>query len=250
MERSYRALGGVLLALALTAGAAGVSGAVAGAPGVLPNPNADNSAPVIPAGVGVARVHVWLARALSARLNALTAETLAVAAAHDLTVQDRAALDTIIRADQAGLAGLSTALASETTIAQLQASADAMVLDYRVFSLLTPQVRGVVLTDRALAKVATLTALEPSIQTAITTEQRTGRGAAAQQIYERLVGQLSAVETSLEGSSAALLALTPQDDSSAPQAFATAEAAIGAASSQLVTARTEVRRIVELLGGA
>ena len=36
VERTCRALGGVLLALVLTAGAAGVSGAVAGAPGVLP----------------------------------------------------------------------------------------------------------------------------------------------------------------------------------------------------------------------
>ncbi len=246
MRRTGRVLGGVVLALVVFAGAAG-----AASPGTLPSPKADGAAPVIPAGVPVARVHTWLGKALSVRRNALTADAASVAAARTLTAQDRAALGAIISADQAGISGLATALPSDRTLPQLQAAADTMVLDYRVFSLLAPQLRAVVATDRELAKAAALVALEPSIQTAITTEKQAGhRPGVLEKLYQRLVALLGTLETSLAGSSTALLALTPQGDASAPATFVSSATTLTAAASQLGTARADVHRILKDLGGS
>jgi hypothetical protein len=229
----------------------GTSGAVNGAGGPLPSPRADNTAPAIAAGVPVARVRTWLGTALTLRLEALESAASAVKAADNLTAQHRAALNTIITSDQSGLAGLLAGLEAETTNAELRLTADAMVLDYRVFSLLSPQVRAVILADRELAKAVTLAALEPSLQTAITTEKRSGHGAAAaQRIYEKLVALLSGTETSLGDSVAGLLALTAGNDAQSAQTFAGSAAVLVAASSQLVLARADVRRIVKILGSA
>lgn len=246
-----RAFCGVLVVATLLLGTAGTSGAVGEAAGTLPSPRADNTAPAIPPGVPVARVRTWLGRALTLRLDALESAASAVRVAGNLTAQHRVALDAIITSDQSGLSDLLAGLEGETTIVELRLTAGAMVLNYRVFSLLTPQVRAVVLADRKLAKVVTLAALEPSLQTAITTEKSSGHGAAAaQRIYEKLVALLSAVETSLGDSTAALLALTPENDAQGAQTFAGSAAALVATSSQIVSARADVRRIVKILGGA
>jgi hypothetical protein len=229
----------------------GTSGAVNGAGGPLPNPRADKFAPAIPVGVPVARVRTWLGTALVLRLEALESAASAVQVADNLTAPHRAALNTIIASDQSGLAGLLAGLEAETKIAELRLTADAMVLDYRVFSLLSPQVRAVILADRELAKAVTLAALEPPLQTAITTEKRSGHGvAAAQRIYGKFVALLNGAETSLGDSAAGLLALTPGNDAQSAQTFAGSAAARVAASSQLVLARADVRRIVKILGGA
>lgn len=246
MRRTGQVLGGVVLALVVFAGAAG-----AALPGSLPSPKADGAAPVIPAGVPVARVRAWLGKALSARREALTADAASVATARALTAQDRVALGAIISADQTGISGLATALPGDVTLPQLQAAADAMVLDYRVFSLLAPQLRAVVATDRELTKAAALVALEPSIQTAITTEKQAGhRPGAIEKLYQRLVALLGGLESSLTGSSTALLALTPQGDASAPATFVSSASTLTAAASQLATARADVRRILNDLGGS
>lgn len=239
-------LGGVVLALVVFAGTAG-----AASPGNLPSPKADSAAPVFPAGVPVARVHTWLGKALSVRRDASTADVASVAAARALSSQDRAALGAIILADQTGIAGLATALPGDLTLPQLQTAADAMVLDYRVFSLLAPQLRAVVATDRQLTKAAALVALEPSIQTAITTEKQAGhRVGATQKLYQKLVALLGALESSLTGSSTALLALTPQGYATAAATFVSSASTLTAAASQLNTARADVQRILKDLGGS
>lgn len=244
MRRSWRALGGALMVFALLSGAAGATG-----PTGLPNPKADNAAPVFPTGVSAARVHVWMARALSVRLEALTVVSAAVSASRYLTTADRAALDSVVAADDSGLAGLSAALAGDVSIPQLQTAADAMVLDYRVFSLLVPEVRAVIATDHELNKVVALTALEPSIQTAITTERQAGhRTGAAEKRYVKLVALLGGMETTLGNSSTAVLAVTPATYSSAPATLAASASELVTASTQLAAAHTDVHDIVKLLG--
>jgi len=251
VRRSSPALGALIVAFVVGTALSGVSGAAAGGTGGLPSPKADNAAPVLPASASVARVRMWLATALSVRLDALGALTAAVGAARDLTAGHRIALDAIVTTDRSGLTGLSAALGSETTIGELQTTASAMVLNYRVFSLLVPEVRAVITADRELAQAVKLSALEPSIQTAITTEQRTGnRAAAAQRIYEALVALLSAVEASTGEVAASLLALTPANDAQVATTLAASTSALNAADAQLVSAQTDIRRIVRILGGA
>jgi hypothetical protein len=243
--------GSVLVVLALVLGAAGASGAAAGGSGGLPSPTADIGAPVFPSTVSVAQVRAWLTRAISVRLKALSLAALSVSVARNLTAADHAALSAIITTDESGLTGLSGGLASETTLSELTETADAMVTDYRVFSLFVPQLRGVIVDERALAKAEQLAALEPSIETAITTEQRIGAGAvAAQRIYQELVVLLGAVETSMGNSVAALLALTPPNFAHAPSTFAASATALAGAITQLGAARVDVRRIAKILGGA
>jgi len=250
VRRRQRALGAVVVALVLFAGMAGASGGVTGGTGGFPSPRADDTAPVIPAGASVARAQAWLTKALSLRLEALSAESIAAGVARNLSAAHRTALNTIIATDRSGLTRLSTGLASETTIAELQATADAMVLDYRVFSLLVPQVSGVILADRELADAVSLAALEPSMQTAITTEERTGnRAAVARRIYARLVALLGAAEASTGATATALLALTPENGTPASTTLATSSSALAAAGLQVVSAEVDVRRIVKILGG-
>jgi hypothetical protein len=92
-------VGACLVAFGLLFGSAGISQAAPGGPGGLPSPAADGAAPVIPAGVPAIQVQRWLAKALTERLDALSAASAAVAAARNLTAQDRAALSAVITAD-------------------------------------------------------------------------------------------------------------------------------------------------------
>ncbi len=249
VRRVAVSVGACLVAFGLLFGSAGISQVAPGGPGGLPSPAADGAAPVIPAGVPVIQVQRWLAKALTERLDALSAVSAAVAAARNLTAQDRAALSAVITADQSGLASLSASVASETSLTELRETAAAMVVNFRVFALVVPEVRSVIGNDRVLAEAVALTALEPSIQTAITTERNNGRGAVtAQRVYQKLVAELSGIESSLAGTSASLLALTPQDAALAQATFAKATSAVTAASAQLVAARMELREIVRILG--
>jgi len=248
VRRVAALVGAGLVAIVLLFGSAGISQAASGGPGGLPNPAADGAAPVIPAGIPVAKVQRWLLRALTERLDALSAASGAVAAARNLTTPDRAALAAVITSDQSGLASLSTSVASETSLTELRGSAAAMVVNFRVFALVVPEVRAVIGNARVLAKAVALTALEPSIQTAITTERNNGRGTvAAQRVYEKLVAELSGIESSLEGASASLLALTPQNAASAQATFAAAASTATVARGQLGAARMELREIVRIL---
>lgn len=195
---------------------------------------------------------------LAARAQRLSTLTTLVhkAAAKGLSSSDAAALSAILTAEQStidggGIAGLQKAVAAETTCTQLAASARQMVVDFRVFALVTPQVRLTVGHDVASALVARGTAAEPRISARIAAAARHGRDVAgAERAFTDFQVRISAAGQVLSGTSTSqLLAQTPADypgDKALLQAGRTTGAKVRA---DLKAARGDLRTIRQDLTG-
>lgn len=138
------------------------------------------------------------------------------ATARGLSSSDAAALSAILAGERStidggGITGLQQAVPAETTCAQLAVSARQMVVDFRVFALVTPQVRLTVGHDVASAVVARGTAAEPRISARIAAAARHGKDVAgAENAFAGFEVRMSAAGQALSGvSTTQLLAQTP-----------------------------------------
>jgi hypothetical protein len=136
----------------------------------------------------------------------------------DISSADSSALDTIISNEQTGIAdggisGLSSMVPDATTCREVITDARTMVLDFRVYALVSPQVDLTAVASTESTIVTQATALEPKIQAAITAAQ--GRGtdvSGVQQLYSDLQAKLTAAQSALGAVSiSSLLAQVPSD---------------------------------------
>lgn len=174
-----------------------------------------------------------------------------------LSSGDTAALSAILTAEQStidggGIAGLQQAVPSETTCTQLAATARQMVVDFRVFALVTPQVRLTVGDDVANAVVAKGTAAEPRISARIAAAAKHGKDVSgAEQAFSDFQARLSGAGQVLSGvSTTQLLAQTPADypgDKGMLQAGRATAKEVGA---DLKAARADLQTIRQDLGGS
>lgn len=81
---------------------------------------------------------------------------------------------------------------SDTTCIALVANAETMVLDYRVYLVMTPQTELVIVSDPESAIASAWVRWEPGIQAAITYAVNRGKDVtAAQQVFDDLKTQLN-----------------------------------------------------------
>lgn len=180
------------------------------------------------------------------RLANLTTE---VTDATNLTSSDRSTLSGDLANETAGIAALVAKVPNDTTWAELQADAKAMVVDYRVFVVMSPQVHETIAADTAGAIEQKLTAAEPQIEALISYEQSQGKDvAAAQTAYEDLVTQVSDASTDTSGISAAVLATSPSAYPGNASIFTNARSSLEQARTALGTARSDLQTIAKVLG--
>lgn len=246
------AAGGAVVAPAAPAAAAsrrpGPGGPGAGLP---TDPVADAVAPVIPAGTPLAAAQHWVEQALSLRQARLTSLTAAVAGPNDASPADRPKLAALISAATTGIDNLLTTVQGATTLDEVRTAAASMVVSYRVFSMLSPQVRLVLRCDALLAPAEKLQALEPGIQALITTEhaskQVTRR---AQNLYRVFAAELQSLVSTVDSLDTQLLSETASSYPAALGAFAAARPQLAGASAELGLARVELRQMAALFAGA
>lgn len=180
------------------------------------------------------------------RLTNLTAE---VRKASDLTYSDRATLRSDLSGETAGINALAAKVPNDTTWAELQADAKAMIVDYRVFVVMSPQVHLTITADTASTVEGKLAAAEPQIEALIQYEQSQGKKVgAAQTAYDSLVVQVSNAQNDTNGVSAAVLATSPAGYPGNKTIFVNARSSLEQARKALVTARGDLHTIANVLG--
>ena len=151
--------------------------------------------------------------ALSARVTRLNALLSAVDnTAVKLTDADRQTLQNdISTVELPGIEALQPQAQQATTCPQLRTVARAMVFNFRVYVVMTPQVHLTIVADTESAIETTVAGLEPAIQAAIQNAQAHGKNVSgAEAAFADLQGKVSAAQSSTNGVAAQVLAKTPQ----------------------------------------
>ncbi len=180
------------------------------------------------------------------RLSNLTSE---VGKASDLTSADRATLTSDLASETAGIDALVAKVPNDTTWAVLKADATSMVVDYRVFVVMSPQVHLAIAADTESAVEQKMQAAEPKIEALIDYEQGKGKDVKGAQIaYGALVVEVSGAEHDTAGVSAAVLATSPKGYPANRTIFLNARSNLLQGRSALVTARSDLQTISTDLG--
>jgi len=210
--------------------------------------NGDVVAPFIAAGTPLPAAITSLESALMTRMTALVTLQSDVAGSKSLTTADRTALDTVLATATTGITTLLSKVPADAKLAAVRADAAAMVLDYHVLSLVTPQVTVVIAADHDLARLSALDAQAPAIAAAIAAASQAHESVLRERTLQAsFLSHLHTLSVLVSGLPASMLALGP---SSIPGSLATLAAASRAtvrAGTAADAASAAEQRIVTLL---
>lgn len=176
---------------------------------------------------------------IDGRLAVLKADGVAIRDAAHLSDGHQSAIQGILDHDIAGLTALKAKVGGETTVQAVKDDAHGMVVDYRVYMLVGPQVRLTIAADVATAATARLSGVADKLAKAIDDAKAAGKDVgAAQAKLDDLRSQLAAASSALAGTADTLLAVRPSPDADAMKAARTA------ARTKLRDARTHLKSAI------
>ncbi|MGB9112004.1 MAG: hypothetical protein WCF24_04670 [Acidimicrobiales bacterium] len=213
----------------------------------LGDPSADSTVPQIAPGQKAAKVRAWIEHAISIRLVALRGANAAATSRSALTANDWSLFGAQIATDRAGLVTLANGVRTDSTLTQLQGAITAMITEYRVFSVVVPQVQTTIHIDGYQATMDSLEHTEVEISAAVTTASALGDPHAVQQAYSALVHVVQSGVSALLSAHASVVSLTPSSFPQAAQTFQSAEATLATVRSDVQTAHGDIDEIVQLL---
>jgi hypothetical protein len=236
-----RLAAGVAAAALLVAGALALSPSVASAA----RPRAAGVAAATCSATALSAAQAAAGRALSARDTRLDALVQAVGTAARLTATDRSTLTTDLDDERAGLEGLEQKVPTDTTCAEVAADAEAMVVDYRVYLVMSPQVHLAIAADAESAIVGQLQGLEPTISARIAAARARGvTVAAAQATFGDLEAQVAAAAHSSASIAASVLAATPASYPGCVQTFEQDRASLESGRTALRHAHADLKTLI------
>jgi hypothetical protein len=227
----------VLAALPKTATAAGLGGVVMAAGGAVPTgAPLGSGAPRTCSPATLSVLLTYVEGGLSGRVSQLHALTGAVAGGTALSASDAATLSTDLANELSGITALEQKVPTDTTCADAIADAHAMVSDYRVYVVMTPQVHLTITADSETALGGRITGLEPQITAAIAAAGNAGKNVtAANRALAGLESQVGAAEHASSPIPSQVLGFTP---ASYPGCWPAFKADVGS----LHTGRAALRR--------
>lgn len=178
---------------------------------------------------------------IDGRLAALKVDGVAIRNAARLTDGHQSTIQAIIDRDTAGLTALKAKVQGETAVAAVKEDARSMVVDYRIYMLVGPQVRLTLAADVADAVDARLGEVADKLAAAIEKAKANGQDVAeAQAKLDHMRAELAAATT--DGAADTLLATAPSPDAAAMKAAKdAARAKIRAARGHLRTAAADAK---------
>jgi hypothetical protein len=232
---------------ALTSGIVLAAPAVAGAS--TPGPAARPAPRIAPSsGVGFSQLQKALEAELTARQDRLSILTAAVTSAKHLTSAHRSTLESDLAAETAGINWLAAKVPHDTTVAELAVDHEAMI-DYRVFVVMSPQVKLTIIADSASAVEQRIENAEPRIEATIEYWHDHGKDTdGAQVAYRDLVRQVSNAENDTAGVASAVLATSPAQWPANRTIFTNGASSLRQARVALRTARSDLKTIATDLG--
>ncbi len=200
-----------------------------------------------PANLGA--VQAYVNQGLSNRVTQLGALSSAVSGANDLSAADRGTLTADVASEQSGIQALVAKLPGDTTCQAVIADGRAMVVDFRVYVVMTPQVHLTVSADTESALAAEMAGLEPKLQAAINSAEQAGRnGAAAQALFTGFQAQVVSAAQASSGISAQVLAFTPASYPGSWATFRADRATLDSGRVALHQADADLHKIIAALG--
>jgi hypothetical protein len=182
---------------------------------------------------------------LANRTSQLGTLTTRVENAASITPGDQSTLETDLSDETSGIAALSQKVPSDQTCLQVRTDAHAMVYDYRVFYVMTPQVDLTISADGESAVEAKLAGYEPRIAQAIANATKEGHPTGPEQAaFTNYQAKVSAAQQATGGLSAEILAQAPAGAPGNRSVFFDAKAALANSRAQLAAAATDLRMIV------
>jgi hypothetical protein len=170
--------------------------------------------------------------------------------ARALTDDHQAALQRILDRSAAGLRSLRAEIEADTTVPELRKDIESVFEDFRIYTLVTPQVRLVIAADTVERAGAALNDTAVNLATLIARAEANGRDVAEAK------GHLAAMETAIDealagvdGVAARVLPLTPPDWNAglAGPILRAARQSIADARADLRTATAEARLVIAAL---
>lgn len=184
--------------------------------------------------------------ALAGRATRLADLLRAVAGASALTATDRSALTTDLDNELSEVQGLQEKVLGETTCAEVAADARAMVVVYRVYVVVTPQVHLTIAADTESAIVNRLEGLEPAITARITAARQKGETvSSAQATFSDFESQVASAAQSSAGVKAEVLAVTPASYPGCRQTFENARSALASGRTALKQAHADLHTLID-----
>lgn len=236
--------GKVVAALALTgllaSGVEASASAQDTTPSWPPDVTADTVVPVIPSSVSVTDASTWLENALTARAKLLTNLQQQVDSSKDVTNALQSTLDSLLTTDGNGIAALQVTAANATDLPTLQTAASAMVTNFRVYSLVQPEVTDLLQAETQLADAHKLEDLETSLEAAIAADQSTkaaGQLNTLKASYSRLLTKVDTEDNAIVSNLVSL----------SPSAFASGVNALSSVSVSLTTSQGELNQARKVL---
>lgn len=180
------------------------------------------------------------------QLNSLTNEANNSAG---LTSADKATLLSDLSNELAGIQALQAKVPTDTTCAAVRADGRAMVVNYRVYLVMTPQVHLTNSADTESNLAGRLAVIEPALQDAINAAAAKGQNvAAAQADYNDLVSQVSAAEADTSGIAASVLGFTPASYPGCWSSFLADRANLRKGQAALHQANKDLHAIIQAVG--
>jgi hypothetical protein len=171
------------------------------------------------------------------RLDTITRLRTDVSGAAALTSEHKAALEAILDASRTGLVALRTKIDGDPDVATLRADNRAVFAGYRIYALVSRQVKLVRGDDLVVAAAGRLTKGAADVQAAIAAAQSHGKDVtAATAKLTAMNGAIAAAMAEVSGDAAAVLPLTP-----AGWNAGTAKPVLDAARASIVAARGDLR---------
>ena len=178
------------------------------------------------------------------RLAGLVNEARALTDAH------KAALTTILGGDKTGLTALRAQIGGDTTIASLRSDIRKIYTDYRIYVLVTRQVRLVRGDDRVATAADRLDDATTRLTDAIARAKANGKDVtAAQGHLDAMVAAIGTARVEVAGDAETVLAQTPAawNAGTAKPVLDAARVSLGAAHTDLRTALSEAKAVLAAL---
>ncbi|MGP8058404.1 MAG: hypothetical protein ACLP9C_02035 [Acidimicrobiales bacterium] len=214
----------------------------------IPTGAAAAGAPATCSAANLAAVQGYVSQALSGRVAQLNSLSAAVGAAADLTAADRSTLASDLASELAGIQALQAQLPSATTCQAVVAAGRAMVVNFRVYVVMTPQAHLTIAADTETTVAANLAALEPRLKAAVTSAGQSGTGVAtAQRDLGDLEAEVAAAQRSSAGISAQVLGFTPASYPASWSVLRSDRVTLGAGERALRRADLDLHQIVAVV---
>ncbi len=186
--------------------------------------------------------------AAARRAATLSSLTIKLATRPHLTADHRATLTALYSADGAGISGVNRQVQSDGTCDAIDADAQAIVTDYRVYALLVPQSGLTLAADAGTFGAGSLAATEPALRLAIKVMPAGSSKDRAQLLYDAMAASVSAAQADFEGVGDRVLALMPSDYPGNAGELKSETTEVAAGTKALAAAVSHAQQLAALLG--